>query len=81
MTTTATLRKWGNNIALVLPDTLVKAENLAMGNEVEIHMIGRKVEIRKSSNPSKIESLCAAITAGNLHRETDWGTAQGQEVW
>lgn len=81
MTTTATLRKWGNSIALVLPDTLVKAEKLATGNEVEIHMTDRKIEIRKAMVPSKIESLCAAITAENLHSEPDWGIPQGQEVW
>jgi antitoxin component of MazEF toxin-antitoxin module len=81
MTTTAVLKKWGKGIALVLPDTLVKAGRLATGNEVEVNLSGQRIKIRKTAASSEIEKMCAAITPGNLHAETPWGEPQGREVW
>ncbi len=81
MTTVATLKKWGKGIALVLPETLVKAGGLATGNQVEVNLSGERIEIRKTAASSEIGKMCEAITAENLHSETSWGAPQGREIW
>ena len=81
MKTTAVLKKWGKGIALVLPDTLVKAGRLTTGNEVEVNLSGQRIHIRKTAASTEIEKMCESITPGNLHAETPWGKPQGREVW
>ena len=81
MTTTTVLKKWGKGIALVLPDTLVKAGRLTTGNEVEVNLTGQRIKIRKTVASKEIDEICATITPGNLHAETPWGEPQGREVW
>ena len=81
MITTAVLRKWGKGIALVLPETLVKAGRLSTGIEVEVNLSGQRIKIRKTTASPGIEKMCEAITPGNLHAETPWGEPKGREVW
>ena len=38
---------------------------------------GEKVDAKKFTG----EELLAGVTPDNLHGETDWGKAQGKEVW
>lgn len=79
--TTATLKKWGNSIGLLLPAGLAKATHLSSGTRVEIDVADGALVIRKAAVQSPLEDLCAGITEENLHRETDWGQPQGREVW
>lgn len=81
MTMTAILKKWGKDIALVLPKSLVKKGNLATGNQVEINLSGQRIAIRKTGELSEIGRMCEEITPGNLHSETSWGEPQGREAW
>ena len=80
MTTTAILKKWGNSIALRLPSAVVKAEKFVAGNQVQIHISGHGLKVSKMPGDSRIVELCAAITPGNVHLQTEWGTPQGQEI-
>ena len=81
MTTTATLKKWGNGIALRFPSAVAKAVNLVPGSQVEIHVSEHDLTLRKAPSPARIGELCAAITPENLHLQTEWGTPQGKEIW
>lgn len=81
MGTTATLKKWGNSIGLVLPAGIAKATHLASGTRVEIDVTDGALVIRKAPGQPQLEDLCSGITAENLHSEADWGGAQGKEVW
>jgi antitoxin MazE len=79
--TTATLKKWGNSIALVLPAGIAKATRLASGTRVEIDVADGVLVIRKAAGQPQLDDLCASITAENLHTESDWGSPQGKEAW
>jgi antitoxin MazE len=79
--TTATLKKWGNSIGLVLPAGIAKATCLASGTRVEIDITDGALVIRKAAGQPALEDLCSGITAENLHTEVDWGSPQGKEVW
>lgn len=81
LTTTVTLKKWGNSLGLLLPAPIVKAIHLGSGTKVEIDVSEDSIVIRKASGQSKIEEMCAAITAGNIHPGTEWGRPQGNEAW
>ena len=81
MSSRVILKKRGKDIALVLPDALVKSGKLAVGDEVEVNLTGQRLKIRKTATLPEIEKLCGAITPGNLHAETPWGEPQGREVW
>jgi antitoxin MazE len=79
--TTATLKKWGNSIGLVLPAGIAKATRLASGTRVEIDVADGVLVIRKAAGQPQLDDLCAGITAENLHTESDWGSPQGKEAW
>ena len=81
VTTSATLKKWGNSIGLVLPAGIAKATQLASGTRVEIDVADGALVIRRAPGPPQLEDLCSGITAENLHSEADWGSPQGKEVW
>jgi len=74
MTTTATLKRWGNSLALRFPSAVVKAVNLVSGSQVEIKISEHDLTVRKVSGQTRIAELCAAITPENVHLQTDWGT-------
>lgn len=81
LTTTVTLKRWGNSLGLLLPAPVVKAIHLGSGTKVEINVSENSIVIRKASGQSKIEEMCAGITAENIHSETEWGSPQGNEAW
>lgn len=80
-TTSATLKKWGNSIGLVLPAGILKATHLTSGSKVEIDIADGALVIRKAAAQPRLEELCAGITEENRHAETDWGGPQGKEAW
>ena len=73
-----TLKKWGNSLAIRLPKSLTKELNLKEGSKVEIKLEGEKLVIVPKRG---LEELLKGISPKNLHRETDWGRREGNEVW
>jgi antitoxin component of MazEF toxin-antitoxin module len=37
--------------------------------------------MRKKKGKLNLKDLIRGITASNLRKETDWGAAEGQELW
>jgi antitoxin component of MazEF toxin-antitoxin module len=60
------VRKWGSSRASTLPKALTRE-------------IGR--ENMTVAPRYTLDELLAAIRPSNLHKETDWGCAVGQEIW
>jgi antitoxin MazE len=78
----ATVAKWGNSLAIRLPQHLVKEVQLAEGVEVDLVVIDGNLVIKpKPQKTYSLESLISAITPENLHTEVDAGSAVGNEVW
>ncbi len=73
-----TLKKWGNSLAIRLPKSLSKELNLKEGSKVEIKLEGEKLVIVPKRG---LKELLKGISPKNLHRETDWGRREGNEVW
>lgn len=73
--------RWGNSLAVRIPQPLAEQARLGEGDEVEVSVSDGALIIRRSESDLEFERLVAAITPENRHAETDWGPAQGNEAW
>jgi Growth regulator len=75
--------QWGNSLAIRLPQALVTELAIARGVDVELHIENDGFRVTIPSMPKKftLDELLAGVTPENLHRESDWGQAQGKEAW
>jgi antitoxin MazE len=79
--TRVALAKWGNNLALRLPKSMVRALGVAEGSEVDIEVSEGALLARPACPRAKLDDLVARITKKNRHAATDWGQSVGHEVW
>ncbi|MEG4391080.1 AbrB/MazE/SpoVT family DNA-binding domain-containing protein [Microcoleus sp. BROC3] len=78
----ATIAKWGNSLAIRIPQNLAKEINLAEGSEVKLVLIDGKLTIEPIVRRRySLEELIEAMTPENVHNEIDTGVAIGNEVW
>lgn len=78
----ATVAKWGNSLAVRIPQHVVKEIQLTEGAEVDLVVIDGNLVIKpRPRKRYSLEELIAAITPENLHSEVETGVAVGNEVW
>jgi antitoxin MazE len=76
------IEKWGNSLAVRLPQSLAAAAHLEEGSLVELTLVGGKLMICPIAGPElTLEELLAQVTEDNLHGEVDTGPTMGNEVW
>lgn len=74
----ATVRKWGNSLALRIPSGLADDARLWDGAEVDIAVVaGRLVVVPVAVPELSLGVLVAGITADNVHGEQSAGRARG----
>ena len=74
--------KWGNSLAVRIPQHLAKEIGLIEGGEVEIVAIDGNLTIKpRKQKQYSLDELIAGITPTNRHREIDTGISVGEEVW
>ena len=76
----AKIQKWGNSLGIRIPMLFLKDLSLGNGSVVEIEEENDRIVI-KLSKKVELESLLSRISDDNLHSETDWGGAEGDEIW
>ena len=72
---------WGNSQALRIPRAMLDALQIREGDEVEMIVENGRLTVQPVQPKLTLESLVAAITPENRHKELDWGKAVGNEVW
>jgi antitoxin MazE len=78
----ATVRKWGNSLALRIPHTLAKDLPLHQGDVVELGILKGKMVVKpKGQKKYSLAELLKKINRRNLHSEQDTGYATGKEAW
>ena len=78
----ATVAKWGNSLAVRIPQNLAKQIHLAEGAEIDISVVDGTLVIKpRSQRRYSLDELIKGITPENLHSEIDSGIAVGNEVW
>ena len=74
--------KWGNSLAVRIPQQLAKEIGLMDGGEVEIFAIDGNLTIKpRRQKQYSLDELIAGITPTNRHAEIDTGISVGEEVW
>lgn len=84
--TRATIVRWGNDLALRLPDELVRAACLQDGQQVELDADPDRVRIRHANAETDVSSWFEGRTPAQWHAEYataaaefDWGRDVGRE--
>jgi len=72
---------WGNSQALRIPRSMLDAMQIREGDEVEMVVENGRLTVQPVHPKLTLESLVAAITPENRHKEIDWGKPVGNEVW
>jgi antitoxin MazE len=74
--------KWGNSLAIRIPQNLAKEIDLTEGSEIELTLMDGNLVIKPKVRYSySLEELVDAITLENLHAEIGSGTSVGNEAW
>lgn len=84
-----TLQRWGNSQGVRIPKVLVESLGMDIGAELSIEVSADRSRITlspaKDSRPvrgrHRIEDLVASSSPDAFDGESDWGEAQGKEVW
>ena len=72
--------KWGNSLALRIPNSIVKDCGLAENTLVDISFRKGEIVIRPMRKQYALSELLAGITPENIHGEVDMGEPVGQEL-
>jgi antitoxin MazE len=75
----AKIQKWGNSLAVRLPNKVLKAVNFKPGSSVEITTSNSCMVISLQEDP--LDELLAKITDENLHHEAFPKDNIGSESW
>jgi antitoxin MazE len=71
--------KWGNSLAVRIPQAIVREARLAEGDRLSFDLAGDGSIVLRHRKYS-LDQLVAGIRPGNRHHETDWGVAKRKEV-
>ncbi|MDX2216343.1 MAG: AbrB/MazE/SpoVT family DNA-binding domain-containing protein [Oculatellaceae cyanobacterium bins.114] len=78
----ATIAKWGNSLAIRIPQALAKEIQLVEGVEVDLVVVDGNLLVKpKIRKRYSLDELVQGITPNNRHAEIDSNTAVGNEVW
>lgn len=76
------VQKWGNSLALRIPQSFAAEVRLTEGMPVELSLVEDKLVIQPLVQPPlTLDDLLQGVTDENLHDEWDTGPAVGKEVW
>lgn len=77
-----TISKWGNSLAIRIPQAIAKQASLNEGDCVALAFNHEgAIVVRPTRRRYELSELVSRITAKNRHRETVWGKPQGKESW
>jgi antitoxin MazE len=78
----ATVSKWGNSLAIRIPQGVAKQAKLSEGDSVAMALDGNgAIVLRPTRRKYALAELVSRINPKNRHRETDWGRPAGEESW
>jgi antitoxin MazE len=77
-----TVSKWGNSLAVRIPQAIAKEAQLSEGDSLAMDLDGDgSIVLRSARKTYQLADLVSRITSRNRHRETDWGEPRGKESW
>ena len=77
-----TVSKWGNSLAVRIPQAIAKQARIAEGDSLALALQrDGSIVLRSTRRQYRLSELVSQITPKNRHRETDWGSPVGKESW
>lgn len=80
-TMNATIQKWGNSLAVRIPQAVARQIGVADGDAVRMEVSADRIVLRPAKPSYRLADLVRRIRPGNRPGETDWGQPAGKEVW
>jgi antitoxin MazE len=75
------VQKWGNSLALRIPQSFAVQAKVAAGTAVDIAVESGRLVVRPVRRRYRLRELLSGITARNRHSEVGTGSAVGREAW
>lgn len=75
------IQKWGNSLGVRLPKSIAEQKSLREGLGVSVVLKNNQIVIEPEDEAHSLASLLLEINSHNLHTETEWSDARGNEVW
>lgn len=75
----ATIQKWGNSLAVRIPQAVARQIRVEEGDAVELSVDAETMLVRPARPRYKLGQLLRRVTPANRTAETNWGKPQGQE--
>ena len=77
-----TIGKWGNSLALRLPEQIAKEAKVRKGTPIDIVVKDGVITIRPTRRRYTLDELLEDYDPKkHRHGEVDWGEPVGREVW
>jgi len=75
------IQKWGNSLGVRLPKSIAEQKSLREGLGVSVIIKNGQIVLEPEIEKPSLASLVSEISSENIHNETDWSEARGNEVW
>ncbi len=75
------IQKWGNSLGVRLPKNITEQKDLREGAGVVVLLKNNQIVIEPVKEDVSLEVLLSEISNDNLHNETEWSEARGNEIW
>ena len=75
------VKKWGNSLALRLPQAMAADLHITEGATVTITVEDHSLVIKPTRKRYRLADLLAQMDDKKKHKEVDWGKPEGDEVW
>lgn len=78
----ATIQKWGNSLAVRVPQPMAAQLGLRPGSAVELAVKGGRLTITPRARPGMtLEDVLRGVPHATRSAEIDWGKPVGREAW
>lgn len=75
------VKKWGNSLALRLPQAMAADLHLVEGATVSLTIEDHSLVVKPARKRYRLADLLAQMPAAEKRDETDWGQPVGEEAW
>lgn len=79
---TAAIAKWGNSLAIRIPQAIAEQVQIQAGSEISMDIIDGKIVLTPHRQRKyTLDELLDGMTSDNLHTEISTGVSVGNEAW
>jgi antitoxin MazE len=76
------VQKWGENLAICIPDSFASEIKANQGSFLELSSIGKSLVLTPVTEKKySLDGLLDQMMDENLHHEIDFGNEAGREIW